>query len=357
MLMLSNWVFLMKPLIHIGIAKSASTFLQLEVFPEMPGFYNLGKHHVDQELKKSISSITRHTSVNWYARPGAKALEIFSQHTEKASDLGLRPILSDEDLSVYKFLDPELMAQRLFSIFGSYDVMLIIRSPFSWIKSQYLFRLSTGEKRAVQGFDSWSKLHFSSNALGNDVSELWFSTLVECYKKHSQGNVYIMPYEILKQSRDKFAHFMSMVTSVDHSFFLEKLSVKPKKQEHKLSINDCQRRLFECLAFYDNGDPSRFALEVLALADQEELVVPSQFYSLLLEISKDSTFERTNVFDCVHGISRAWADAQAPIQINLSNELTNSLNALAKKQLRQLEKKFDFNLSGFGIDKSIYLAP
>ena len=345
----------MKPFIHIGIAKSASTFLQLEVFPDMPGFYNFGKHHVDQELKRSITSIVRNTSINWYSHIGEKSREIFAQHIQRSSDENLRPLLSEEDLSVYKFLDPEIMAQRLFSIFGPYDVMLIIRSPFTWIKSQYLFRLSTGEKRAVQGFEYWANAHFSNRAINNDINELWFCTLVDCYKKHSKGNLYIMPYEILKQDKNKFAHFMSSITSVDQSFFIEKLSVKPKKNAHKLSINDNQRRLFECLALFDNGDSSKFVLEVLKLAHREKLPIPKDFYNLLLEISNNSNFDRKSVYDCLYGISRAWEDDQLPVQIKLGNQLETRLNRISRLQLKSLAENHGFELSDFGINKSIYL--
>lgn len=131
----------MLPLVHIGMAKAASTFLQLEVFPNVKGLLNLGKHHVFDDLRNAGNALTRRTSADWNL---AMFREPFDAALAKASAEGLRPVLSNEDFSVYKFLDPEMMALRLRQILGPYDVLLIIREPVSWLRSHYLSPILVG---------------------------------------------------------------------------------------------------------------------------------------------------------------------------------------------------------------------
>jgi hypothetical protein len=174
-----------RPIVHIGMAKAASTFLQIEVFPNAKGLRNLGKHRVPDELRVAGAALTRRTSADWnlskFRVPFEKAL------AEAASD-GLRPVLSDEDLSVYKFLDPEMMARRLRDILGTYDVLFLIREPVSWVRSHYLFRLEHQNPVAALGFEHWLRTHLESRRIGSDIVEIWYdalgSRLINCQSQN-----------------------------------------------------------------------------------------------------------------------------------------------------------------------------
>ncbi len=162
----------MRPLVHIGMAKAASTFIQLEVLPDLPGVVNLGKHHVPDNMKRAIMAVTRRISISWRDQAETFATPL-REAASGAMQQGLRPVLSDEDLSVSKFIDPETMARRLHSIFGDYDVLFIVREPFSWLTSHYLFRLQHQNPVAVLGFEEWLDYHFQSQRIGCNRTLVW----------------------------------------------------------------------------------------------------------------------------------------------------------------------------------------
>ncbi|MDC3011320.1 hypothetical protein OAZ24_03720 [Synechococcus sp. AH-736-G21] len=335
------------------MAKAASTFLQLEVFPEINGFYNLGKHFVDDELKKSTGSITRHTSVDWY-RNRDKVTSIFSKNLEQASLSRLRPVLSEEDLSIYKFLDPAIMAARLRAILGEYDVVFLIRNPFSWIKSQYLFRLSTGEPRSVHGFESWSTLHLNRRCIGNDISELWYCSVVDCYAEHCGGDIHIIPHELMKRDPKKFSLLLSKITSAPSLFFEDKLALPPNRMAHKLSINNNQKLLFETIGLYDKYGFDAFQLAVLDLSKRNNLPLNSNEYEKLLHIKNTSCNNRKKVFEWTHSLSKQWASCGEKAEFEFSNDLRKTLNRVANQQLKLLDRRYDFTLSKYKIQRDSY---
>lgn len=247
-----------------------------------------------------------------------------------------------------------IMARRLYDIIGSYDVLFIIRNPFDWVKSQYLFRLSTGEQRACQGFESWSSLHFGRQVIGSDVSELWYSALTDCYSKYCGGNLHILPYELLKLDKNKFSNKLSEITNVDASYFLEKLSIKPDKRRHKPSMNNQQKLLFEKIGVYDNKGFDYFVLSVLDLVFKQDLPFTNEDYDRLDKLKDSSNNQREHIYEWAFKLGRSWSFTSNEAEISFTQKLRTRLNNLAIRQLQNLKSNHNFSLADYGLNESFY---
>lgn len=338
------------PLVHIGLAKSASTFLQNAVFPRIPNIEYLGKNVAEEGLRKAGMMMVRATSLNYRED---RVTEAFSTPLSRAAATGYRPVYSEEDLSVFKFLDPETMALRLRKILGPYDVLLISRDPFHWIQSNYQFRLSTYQPRTLWGMNRWLQDHMRVVGIGSDITEINYTAVLDTYARHSGGKVNMIPFELLSKNTEDFGKRLSDVLEVDADIVKAALAQPRDRRMHKGRItrmeSDFIREAHRILSLDFHGflrslepylglpgaKPDAQALANLtALADAE-----TEDFQVWVEHLQRLRISLSPVFD--HNSS--------PAQEEIRPDLLAHIDRVGRIQKRLSNERYGINLEKLGI--------
>lgn len=346
----------MKPLVHIGLAKAASTFLQFELFPNLDMISNLGKHPINKPAWPAISALTRQPSFVWRNRFSEYENAMRSAVTE-SYDAERRPVLSEEDLSVYKFLDPETMARRLRQLFGDYDVLLVTRDPVTWLQSQYLFRLQTLNSVAVFGFDEWLDKHFSAQRIGSDIAEIWFANLAETYSSVCGGALKIIPYELLKKDKDQFAALVAQSIGISTTEVRPYLDAPNEAEAHKIRITEDKRRAFETFRWIELRQPQQFVSSIHDLASDLKNPIPqplTQRMTELLEIQRQEGDEhlpdRASWGSILQQIVQSWPNNAPAAKPVFPDFQLNKALSVARQQQSVLKESLGFDLLDFSVN-------
>ena len=177
--------------IHVGLHKTATTFLQNEIFPKLKGvkYYNLIKAKNRQEI-------------------------LFASMEENGKIL-----ISDEDISgtplIFgsKAIEREKMAYALHKLFPDAKIIVGIRDKDSWFNSVKNHILRTypyrGKKEVMENFD---------------YEYLEFDKYINLLKKlFGENNVYVYVYEDLKANPNKFIEGICKFIGVETPYFENKI--------------------------------------------------------------------------------------------------------------------------------------
>jgi len=187
-----------------------------------------------------------------------------------------RIVISDEDLSVYKFLDPELMAGRIHRALGPCDVMIVRREPLDWTSSQYYFRLSTLRPDTLDGIEAWARRHLAIPRVGGDLSELRFQSLVSMFQTVYGGEVRVLDYEVLRSSPERFAHSLAAVLSVLVADVERAISRKSNPVIRKDRISIARAELLRTARFIRDNKPIDFVDAFVTTCAEWRLTPPSR---------------------------------------------------------------------------------
>jgi hypothetical protein len=182
--------------IHIGYHKSASTFLQNSVFPQLPVNYLFfagpNRKYLDMvESKDGFDADAIHDWING-------ELEKKYQGNKKAVS-----VLSHEELSGhpngYDIIDPFVIAENLKKLFPNAKILIIIRNQLDYLMSVYTFRV------AIKGYETRSFAQYLSDEGEKGLfAHLEYHWLVERYQDlFGASQVLILPLELLKQSPEE----------------------------------------------------------------------------------------------------------------------------------------------------------
>jgi hypothetical protein len=339
-----------RPLVHIGLAKSASTFLQQAIFPKLPQIEYLGKNTPDENLRKAGMMVVRATSITYQE---ARALEAFSTPLIRAGELGHRAIYSEEDLSVFKFLDPEMMAIRLKTILGTYDVLMISRDPFHWVQSNYQFRLSTYQPRTLWGMNHWLREHMRVVGIGSDITEIHYTGILDTYARHCGGKINMIPYELLAKSPIAFSDHLATVVGTGADVIRAEITKPRDRKLYKGRITQMESnfirearrilardfdgfiRALEPYLAQSGAKPNEKALEELILLSQAKVEDFSVWVDPLLRLRVS--------------MSRTFDKASLPAAEELDDDLLESIDRVGRIQKRLAREKYAVDLNSFGI--------
>lgn len=223
---------------HIGMPKTGTTLLQQVIFRNHSDISYLGKNSASDELNRAGAAIVRlnSTEFNFYKTRATFETALGVVESDKPF------LLSDEDLSRYAFLDPELMATRLHSVLGDYYPLYIIRSPLDWLQSIYFFRLFTLNHDALLGPAHWLNKNLMSRGLGSDTADLHYGRIASAYRRLSgSDSINIICYEDLKTDSTEYLRKISTFVemSADRSLDLYKTASRDKMRD-KVRINQSQ---------------------------------------------------------------------------------------------------------------------
>lgn len=326
-----------RPIVHVGMAKAASTFLQRDVFGHLPGVKRIGKHGVGADVKHALQAITRRVDVLYHDKREELAAPLKAA-AANAVQQGLRPILSEENLSVYRYLDPATMAARLRDIFGEYDVIFILRDAQNWLRSQYLFRLQRHDEAAVRGFPGWLEHHLGAPRVGSDMGELWFAHLCELYQRHCGGTVHVLSYHALSEAPERFATDLGAVLDVPAVAIEARLQTTRDAKRHKHAIGQSQRMLLEALVWVDRGQPGRLVDTVEQLSEAHAVAHSQDVLTSLRSFrAAPSLRDRRDWANLLDAILEGWPDDPASATLEFPADIGQQIVRQEAAQLRRLK--------------------
>jgi len=179
-------------LFHIGYHKTATTFLQKELFESMPMFHRVPQREIFWNL---IFPHTLEFDV-------AKASEFVRGYQKIAEHEGAVPVFSNERLSGGHHTgghDSVDLCERIALVAPEARILLFVREQKSLILSLYA--------QYVKAMGCVSLQEYCQSSYTNHNKELFnpitleFDRLVACYLDRFQ-NVLVMPFELLKRDPD-----------------------------------------------------------------------------------------------------------------------------------------------------------
>lgn len=235
--------------IHIGLAKAASTFLQ-QSFAKHPGiddYSDIRPSPVISELRKihCEDEITFRIDRNVFPKD--------------ADNL----VISNEGLSMSGRVDRLTIARRLYSIYPSANILIIIRQRTELISSVcYQHLRKSGLFRKFKDINDWldEPHRFSKHLIGeycNPINRLYYARMIEEYVSLFPA-VLVLPYERLAEDPQAF------VSEILNFCGVSDYQINPRP------LNARQKRRFR----YDLNDKWLEAIGKISLAENERL---SQF--------------------------------------------------------------------------------
>lgn len=184
----------MRPLVHIGYHKTASTWLQRQVFkPEMGFEPMLDQAQLDEML------VTPH-DLDFDPNTAKRTL------LEPVSDVpsGRIPVLSSENLTGHPFFggrDSAALARRLHSVLPEATILIIVRSQATILPSVYMQYLKRGGVQPPKQFFAGAA---GVNYPGFDPHHFQYDRLIALYQSLFE-RVIVLTYEALKRDPQAFA--------------------------------------------------------------------------------------------------------------------------------------------------------
>ncbi|MDC0064447.1 sulfotransferase domain-containing protein [Gammaproteobacteria bacterium] len=327
------------PLIHIGFHKTATTFLQNNIFsnPEY-GFIPLSDRKF-REAELARPSKTIHvkgfaayfltkSNQGYFLNPYEnrtkeihQEVEYFMQETDYIKDKTC--VLSNERLCGSPhigFYDSKDICNRIFDAFPNAKILITVREQRSMIKSLYFQYMVAGGTKRIEKFLSQKYSNFGGSSFR--PSDLCYDKLVGHYiKKFGKSNVQVLPYEMLKNNNELF---------FDRLFsFIEKekpaLDISKHKKENNsksMYVRYKMRSLFRLFNPYKDV----------------ESIIPSEF-----------------LFNAL-GVLSIYVSKILPQYLNRSfkNRIDKDIDNFSKHKFsesnKKLEEQIEINLNDYGYD-------
>jgi Sulfotransferase family len=224
-----NCVFL-----HIGAAKTATTTLQRNLFPQLPGIIYLGK---PGPLKRgcAIDGLSEAHYV-LLERIGGFANKVCPRDdvrelralVERLKEFGVPVIYSNENLCDNSIVSFAEIAKRLRKAFGPADLILTVRNPVTALPSFYLQEMR--RQLCDIPFNLWL-----DQALGNprradriSLEQYQYASTVRQFRTAFDGRIGIFRFEDLVSDPIAFATGLGNFIGVDAELITTRLKSAPK---------------------------------------------------------------------------------------------------------------------------------
>ncbi len=190
--------------IHVGYHKTASTWLQMHVFPRVPGLLmcNDGARGLERPFYESF------VFTDPFRFDKDRFLDSFSATVERAvGDLSCFPLigLSEENLSgdPQSGMEARTLADRLYETFGPTRILIVVRNQIDMLLSIYSNYVVHGGIAPLP--DLVERIHLGGARL---VDKLKYSGLIEYYRAlYGAGNVHVVFFEQLIKERPPLQQF------------------------------------------------------------------------------------------------------------------------------------------------------
>ena len=193
--------------IHIGYHKTASTYLQFEVFPSINGLVVL--NHLNKEMDNWFYN--NFINVNSHSFCKDSFLKNFKSMILECGQCELEDsirAISEENLSgdIYTGMESKELMRRIYDVFGDTMILIVIRNQIDFILSVYSNYVLHG---GTMWITSW--LRGQETRFGLLFEKIKYSSLIADYMAtFGQKNVYVMQYEKLFDEREGIKAFLSL---------------------------------------------------------------------------------------------------------------------------------------------------
>ena len=225
--------------VHMGLPKTGTTFLQDHVFRTCDQIADFGKTSSYKTERPEVDPALRMiatVSNDEFRSRLSSVTTLLLREAEKAAALNPGPsvpLLSYEGFFRPKSIHPIEIYGRLESIFGTVRVLLTIRQQFDLITSWYLYRFYRFLQGGAPSFEVWATKRLQKRSTWNlfHCCDYW-PVIKQLVARAGDGNVLVEPMEGLVRGADadalgRLADFLA----VDRDALSEAFTrAKPEKQ-------------------------------------------------------------------------------------------------------------------------------
>jgi len=201
-------------LIHVGMPKTGTTSLQMNLFVRHPGIQYLGKPLTvfSPDVARLTRGITYDPALN-----DAAALEAFRAETVEPLIAGQTAplVISEEEFATStpaSQVSPDAIANRLVGLFPNAQILITIRRQQEAIPSLYTHMRDMGLLGDID-FDRWFEANFASEA-GQSVYD--YAKVAERYSnRFGADRVHLVPFESMRDAPELFVSQVCDLMSAD----------------------------------------------------------------------------------------------------------------------------------------------
>ena len=202
-------------ILHVGVEKSGTTFLQRNIFSRVPTLVFIGQPYENKDFRQSIESLKRDDKYEYNEK---YLLEILKPYFGKAESSGKYLLFSDETIT-----SPDMkteVARRLRSLFGAARILITIRNQISSVESYYvkhgriLKKVPDPWNGQFVEFDDWFKYYFN-NPRGFHFDRINYKKIFQIYASNfGEENIIVLPYEAMIRKRRKICEGTIVTTKL-----------------------------------------------------------------------------------------------------------------------------------------------
>ncbi|OUS00966.1 hypothetical protein A9Q86_09470 [Flavobacteriales bacterium 33_180_T64] len=224
-----------KVLIHIGLHKTGTTWLQNELFiPESNVFEPLYQSNTSNGHSTLAENFVFDNDMNLLS-PYDYNTEIiekaFQSILKKKDNINKTFVMSHERLSGHPTssgFDSAIIANRIKNTFPSGKILVVLREQVSCILSNYFQYLKEG---GTLGLKNFLNTKYDGRKPGFCSNYFKYHYLISYYQKtFGENNVLVLPYELLSTNKAKFIDILS-------GFLDEKIISETIKFNKKYNVN------------------------------------------------------------------------------------------------------------------------
>jgi len=224
-----------RPCLHIGLPKTATTWLQTFLFPDHDQIFYLGSYSGPRFPRRSGLDHCRNEEIRQVIRPLvyegiedaglASSRRAFAAHVRPAIERGLVPLYSLESLSIDAPVRRRLRAENLRAVFGKARIVVVLRRPVDLIESSYFQILRRENFRGLYG-RLWP-IHSPLRYFGVDewITEerdreipphLEYAEVLDLYADlFGRENLHVFLYEELSADPERYLRRLCDVIGID----------------------------------------------------------------------------------------------------------------------------------------------